>query len=164
MARRERFELPTPRFVVWCSIQLSYGRAMGLTGLGRSKGTYSRQRGGARIIPRISPRYLAPRARHSAARAEKSHAKIMYKSGLSPRNPLSKLQIRLGGEGKFIFSSPIAGLCRFQPNLNRNGGGECIVDQKVEFEHGAHKISRKYFSHHGTPRSGYRSRDVARWL
>ena len=24
MARRGRFELPTPRFVVWCSIQLSY--------------------------------------------------------------------------------------------------------------------------------------------
>ena len=27
MARPERFERPTPRFVVWCSIQLSYGRA-----------------------------------------------------------------------------------------------------------------------------------------
>ena len=26
MARPEEFELPTPRFVVWCSIQLSYGR------------------------------------------------------------------------------------------------------------------------------------------
>jgi hypothetical protein len=26
MARPERFELPTPRFVVWWSIQLSYGR------------------------------------------------------------------------------------------------------------------------------------------
>ena len=26
MARPERFELPTPRFEVWCSIQLSYGR------------------------------------------------------------------------------------------------------------------------------------------
>jgi len=25
MARPERFELPTPRFVVWCSIQLSSG-------------------------------------------------------------------------------------------------------------------------------------------
>src|SRR5580692_6076209 len=29
MARPERFELPTPRFVVWCSIQLSYGRVAG---------------------------------------------------------------------------------------------------------------------------------------
>jgi hypothetical protein len=29
MARPKRFELLTPRFVVWCSIQLSYGRAMG---------------------------------------------------------------------------------------------------------------------------------------
>ena len=26
MARPERFELPTPRFEAWCSIQLSYGR------------------------------------------------------------------------------------------------------------------------------------------
>lgn len=26
MARSGRFELPTPRFVVWCSIQLSYER------------------------------------------------------------------------------------------------------------------------------------------
>ena len=29
MARPERFELPTPRSVVWCSIQLSYGRNSG---------------------------------------------------------------------------------------------------------------------------------------
>ena len=26
MVRPERFELPTPKFVAWCSIQLSYGR------------------------------------------------------------------------------------------------------------------------------------------
>jgi hypothetical protein len=29
LARPERFERPTPRFVVWCSIQLSYGRVAG---------------------------------------------------------------------------------------------------------------------------------------
>ena len=29
LARPERLELPTPRFVVWCSIQLSYGRRGG---------------------------------------------------------------------------------------------------------------------------------------
>ena len=29
MARPERFELPTPRFEAWCSIQLSYGRRVG---------------------------------------------------------------------------------------------------------------------------------------
>ncbi len=27
VVRPERFELPTPKFVAWCSIQLSYGRA-----------------------------------------------------------------------------------------------------------------------------------------
>ena len=30
MARPKRFELLTPRFVVWCSIQLSYGRVFRL--------------------------------------------------------------------------------------------------------------------------------------
>ena len=29
VARPERFELPTPKFVAWCSIQLSYGRVLG---------------------------------------------------------------------------------------------------------------------------------------
>jgi hypothetical protein len=33
MARPKRFELLTPRFVVWCSIQLSYGRVDSLKGL-----------------------------------------------------------------------------------------------------------------------------------
>ena len=28
VARPEGFEPPTPRFVVWCSIQLSYGRGL----------------------------------------------------------------------------------------------------------------------------------------
>ena len=30
MARPKRFELLTPRFVVWCSIQLSYGRVFAI--------------------------------------------------------------------------------------------------------------------------------------
>ena len=32
VARPKRFELLTPRFVVWCSIQLSYGRPSCLDG------------------------------------------------------------------------------------------------------------------------------------
>ena len=31
MAHPKRFELLTPRFVVWCSIQLSYGCVRGVT-------------------------------------------------------------------------------------------------------------------------------------
>src|SRR5215475_11779100 len=45
MARPERFELPTPRFVVWCSIQLSYGRIVA-----RHAGSIGRQAPGARAI------------------------------------------------------------------------------------------------------------------
>ena len=29
LARPEGFEPPTPKFVAWCSIQLSYGRVVG---------------------------------------------------------------------------------------------------------------------------------------
>ncbi len=36
LARPERFELPTPKFVVWCSIQLSYGRAFRFRGRGKT--------------------------------------------------------------------------------------------------------------------------------
>src|SRR4051812_14681715 len=32
LARSEGFEPPTPRFEVWCSIQLSYERIVGVTG------------------------------------------------------------------------------------------------------------------------------------
>ena len=38
MARPKRFELLTPRFVVWCSIQLSYGRLIPLPGTGPRDG------------------------------------------------------------------------------------------------------------------------------
>jgi hypothetical protein len=36
MARPEGFEPPTPRFVVWCSIQLSYGRLAARRGSARA--------------------------------------------------------------------------------------------------------------------------------
>jgi hypothetical protein len=37
-ARPKRFELLTPRFVVWCSIQLSCGRVSDFNGLAHSAG------------------------------------------------------------------------------------------------------------------------------
>ncbi len=48
MARSKRFELLTPRFVVWCSIQLSYERASGENRDGG--GTYSISPGYARAL------------------------------------------------------------------------------------------------------------------
>ena len=44
MERPKRFELLTPRFVVWCSIQLSYGRGLSMRG-----GLYSRLARCARV-------------------------------------------------------------------------------------------------------------------
>ena len=45
LARPKRFELLTPRFVVWCSIQLSYGR-----GLSLEAGLYMLAGAGARVL------------------------------------------------------------------------------------------------------------------
>jgi hypothetical protein len=49
MARPKGFEPLTPRFVVWCSIQLSYGRLFrhspgGLDGLWRRVGSFTGKR------------------------------------------------------------------------------------------------------------------------
>src|SRR5690606_20436816 len=54
MARPKRFELLTPRFVVWCSIQLSYGREGGVHSarLGRWQG------GGGTL--KVAPGLLGP--------------------------------------------------------------------------------------------------------
>ena len=51
MARPKRFELLTPKFVVWCSIQLSYGR-----------------------VVRIAPETADARASGSEARPERAHS------------------------------------------------------------------------------------------
>src|ERR1700722_440837 len=56
VARPERFELPTPRSVVWCSIQLSYG----LFQLSRKRGEASRIAGAlASRFPRFRPAWNA---------------------------------------------------------------------------------------------------------
>src|SRR5215510_10181826 len=43
LARPKRFELLTPRFVVWCSIQLSYGRVLRIAREKRSQNEQSRR-------------------------------------------------------------------------------------------------------------------------
>jgi hypothetical protein len=56
MAHPERFELPTPRFVVWCSIQLSYGCVSAFADasadyvLGPAKPKRSRTRGRRKLV------------------------------------------------------------------------------------------------------------------
>ena len=55
MARPEGFEPPAPRFVVWCSIQLSYGRAGGVDIGGRPAGRNPRRAAGNRGPRRHRP-------------------------------------------------------------------------------------------------------------
>ena len=82
LARPERFELPAPRFVVWCSIQLSYGRLGCLRRRRRAakakraskrfclggQEQISRVRGAASGAPRPSRREDASRLRACSAR------------------------------------------------------------------------------------------------
>ena len=49
MARPKRFELLTPKFVVWCSIQLSYGRVPFKREIAAARHSYSAPRGLARL-------------------------------------------------------------------------------------------------------------------
>jgi hypothetical protein len=50
LARPKRFELLTPRFVVWCSIQLSYGRVPSGRGCTTAGDSYSAEPGLARLL------------------------------------------------------------------------------------------------------------------
>jgi hypothetical protein len=75
VARPERFERPTPRFVVWCSIQLSYGRVFCLRILGRKDpamprafgNTLSAGREGAPLLP--APARLGKLCKNPSRRA-----------------------------------------------------------------------------------------------
>jgi hypothetical protein len=66
LARPKRFELLTPRFVVWCSIQLSYGRVVRIAPkcLGGCAGRTGRQgaRNGVIAIASV-PRWQGRRKR-----------------------------------------------------------------------------------------------------
>ena len=52
VARPERFELPTTKFVAWCSIQLSYGRA--------EEGKYERKQTGRQRLMAIKSDSVKP--------------------------------------------------------------------------------------------------------
>src|SRR6185312_1696486 len=70
MARPKRFELLTPRFVVWCSIQLSYGRvANRFDQAGRRQGREPME---------------APGQRQAAGAGAVTRAKSVPKSAKSP--------------------------------------------------------------------------------
>src|SRR4029078_6559083 len=60
MARPKRFELLTPRFVVWCSIQLSYGRIIHCRKSARGTGHSYRL---DRVLARVATRTLTWGAR-----------------------------------------------------------------------------------------------------
>jgi hypothetical protein len=71
MARPGRFELPTPRFVVWCSIQLSYGR-LDLESRGRLApgSAVDRHKRARKILARPKACYLSRLAGEGKARQQ----------------------------------------------------------------------------------------------
>ena len=68
MARPKGFEPLTPRFVVWCSIQLSYGR--------KPRGAETRQGRGGRQA--LSPGRPMPRCRNRPPRAQVPEAPTKF--------------------------------------------------------------------------------------
>ena len=66
LARPKRFELLTPRFVVWCSIQLSYGRTSHVHNRGQPNGQTGRVRAPF-LIGRGSERKALPGREQRAA-------------------------------------------------------------------------------------------------
>jgi hypothetical protein len=73
MARPKRFELLTPRFVVWCSIQLSYGRegAVHSARLRRLQGGFvSHRRQNGKPLPRAPLRQGAALGVHNLDHAD----------------------------------------------------------------------------------------------
>ena len=72
MARSGRFELPTPRFVVWCSIQLSYERVAAGQTHPRQRRPHHRP-----SVCRWQARTLAGNARHFVGRSHAFSLAIM---------------------------------------------------------------------------------------
>ena len=72
MARSGRFELPTPRFVVWCSIQLSYERVAAGQKRPRRRRPHHRP-----SVCRWQARTLAGNARHFVGRSHAFSLAIM---------------------------------------------------------------------------------------
>ncbi len=70
MARPKRFELLTPRFVVWCSIQLSYGRAPRVVDTPEPGRSEDRPR--IDVLPSGSPREMQDDAAKDLLRSTKT--------------------------------------------------------------------------------------------
>src|SRR5262252_8003722 len=126
LARPEGFEPPTPRFVVWCSIQLSYGRP----------------------VPRRRMRRQIPTARHSY-RLSANLARLRFRPirrihiGISPRL-LSRM-------GAFVaaFVERDWAIGDFQAERCPDGS----VDQRDLAAVGAHEFVRDHEAKAGAARS-----------
>ena len=95
LARPEGFEPPAPKFVVWCSIQLSYGRAV--RRMGDAKGRDIRGWAAERNPRGLRLAQVLPRA--SAMRAISSYllcATVALSACSTPGGPYPSLQPRAG--------------------------------------------------------------------
>ena len=122
MARPKGFEPPTPRFVVWCSIQLSYGRVLRgaqgdapATDISRERAPSYRLRsplarfGTIALPPRSAGNTIAAANRISRTRAARGELDRAVRDGESEGRPDSAFHqadlaavgaYQLGGDGK----------------------------------------------------------------
>src|ERR1051325_9114181 len=92
MARPERFELPTPRFVVWCSIQLSYGRFCRRTAKRPARTAHS-----YRVMPTMASAW--PGSAHLRRRGRRADGPEILGWGLSVESMMGPVVVEAVGEG-----------------------------------------------------------------
>jgi hypothetical protein len=108
MARPERFELPTPRFVVWCSIQLSYGRTCAPRGAQKRPQEASR----------ASSRFREPGQAQSLGREGRSRWRFPSSRGVAGRHGRPTATWRSTGRRAAPYGPWFASL----PSAPRNDG------------------------------------------
>ena len=134
MARPKRFELLTPRFVVWCSIQLSYGRVFARH-IGPSQPGCIREEFGSFAKERFSYP-LRPELASAGTRV-----RLLVLSGVAGQN---------GGQtppnGAFSRPRPLVThgkqFHRAVGDRNPEGGTDGALDQMDVAAMGAHQLGR----------------------
>src|SRR6266702_2642865 len=138
MARPKRFELLTPRFVVWCSIQLSYGRVFARH-IGPSEpgciregfGSFAKERFSYPLRPELAS--AGTRVRPPVLSKVLSRGVGQNSGQMLPNGAFSR-QRPLVTDGK-QFHRPVG-------DRNPEGGADGALDQMDVAAMGAHQLGR----------------------
>src|SRR5437763_238908 len=146
MARPKRFELLTPRFVVWCSIQLSYGR-FGAKGRTRKAGRVGRSI--AKGLIRCWQGLALESVRHRPAVVRSDPLACLAAPAAPRRSPPSA-----AASGALALAAPRAELDRTVRNGEPEGRPDRAVDQPDVAAVDAHELGGNREPKPGAARAG----------